>query len=142
MSRPARPRTLLHTALRLDAFASAAMGALLATAGGVLADPLGLPEPLLRSAGAALLPYAVLVSAVGRRATVPRRAALAIVGGNALWVVASVLLLVLRARAPQPPTAGGYAVVVLQALAVLVFAELQWAGLRRPDGPATRPAAA
>ncbi len=55
----------LRLALLGDAAASGATGLLLATAAGPLAPLLGLPEPLLRSAGLVLLPYA---AAIARRA--------------------------------------------------------------------------
>ena len=131
MPRAASVRTLLHTALQLDAVASGAMGALFAAAAGAVVGPLGLHEPLLRGAGLCLLPYAALVAMAGTRPVVPRAAALAIVSANVLWVGASVLLLAQLARGPVPPTGLGYALVTVQALAVLLFAELQWVGLRR-----------
>lgn len=127
--RPTRPaRTLLHTALQVDAVASGAMGALLALAAGALADPLQLPEPLLRGAGIALVPFAAAVGWAGTRAVVARGAALAIVAANLLWVAASVAVV---AAASPSPTPLGSAFVLAQALAVLAFAGAQWLGLRR-----------
>jgi hypothetical protein len=127
--RPATPnRTLLHTALQLDAATSGVMGVLLVLAAGTLADPLGLPEPLLRGAGLVLLPFALAVAHAGTRRVVPRQAALAILTVNLLWVVGSAALLVGLAPSPSPL---GFAFVVVQALTVLGFAEAQWIGLRR-----------
>jgi hypothetical protein len=134
--------SLLRTALQLDAAASGGMGLLLAAAAGPLAGPLGLPEPLLRGAGLVLAPYAAVVAAVGARAAVPRPAAWAVVAANALWVGASAVLLARLARGPDGPTPLGYALVVLQALTVLAFAELQWVGLRRAARPAAPAGAA
>ncbi len=128
MTRPDATPTLLRTALRLDAAASGAMGALLALGAGPLAGPLGLPEPLLREAGLLLVPFAAAVAYLGRRAPVPRAAAAAVVAVNLGWVAASAALLALPAVAPS---ALGTAFVVAQALAVLGFAEAQWVGLRR-----------
>ena len=128
MSHAPTPRSLLHTALRLDALASAAMGALLAAAGGALAAPFGLPELLLREAGIGLLPYAAWVWRLGTRPVVGRRAATAVIVVNLAWAVASVALLV---GAPVTPTALGTAFVLLQAAVVFAFAEAQWMGLRR-----------
>ena len=126
------PRTLLHTALQLDAAASGAMGLLLLLAGGALADPLQLSEPLLRGAGLVLLPFAAAVAYVGTRATVPRGAARTIVVANLLWVVGSAAVLTGVAPSSWPmPSPLGMAFVVVQALTVLGFAEAQWIGLRR-----------
>ncbi|MFP2901020.1 hypothetical protein [Corallococcus sp. 4LFB] len=47
---------------------------------------------------------------------------------NALWVVDSVLLMT---HGPTAPTGLGVAFVTAQALAVAVFAALEYAGLRR-----------
>ena len=126
-SQQSSTHTLLHRALQLDALASGGMGALLAAAAGPLADLLGLPAPLLRGAGALLLPYAAFVAVVGTRRAVPRGAAWAIVACNVAWVAASVVLV---ERGPGAPTRLGYAVIVAQALAVLAFAALQAVGLR------------
>lgn len=51
-----------------------------------------------------------------------------IVGCNAAWVVASIALL---ASGLVSPTPFGYVFVLVQAIAVAVFAEAQWLGLRR-----------
>ena len=121
-------RTLLHTALQVDALASGATGALLALAAGALAGPLQLPEPLMRGAGVALVPFAAAVGWAGTCAVVPRGAALAIVAVNLLWVAASVAVVVAASPSPTPL---GVAFVLAQALAVLAFAAAQWVGLRR-----------
>ena len=126
------PRTLLRTALQLDAVASGAMGLLLLLAGGVLAAPFQLQEPLLRGAGLALLPFAVAVGQIGTRSTISRRAAKAIVAVNLAWVVGSAA--VVMGTAPSPL---GMGFVVMQALTVLGFAQAQWVGLRRTMRVAT-----
>ena len=51
-----------------------------------------------------------------------------IIGLNVVWVIDSVLIL---ATGWVEPNALGYAVVIAQALAVGVFAELEYVGLRR-----------
>lgn len=121
--------SLLRDALRVDALASGLMGAALVLGGGVLAAPLGLPEPLLRGAGAVLLPFAATVALAGRTLAVSRFAAAGIVATNLLWVLASALLLLVDGLVA--PTTLGFAFVAAQALAVLAFAEAQWIGLRR-----------
>src|SRR5918997_453104 len=96
---------LLRLALKLDAAASGASGALLVAAGSVLDDLLGLPLALLLPVGLFLLAYAAFV-----------------------WVADSVALV---ATAWFPLTALGAAFVLAQAAAVFLFANLQFLGLRR-----------
>lgn len=128
MTPPAPARTLLRTALELDAAVSGAMGLALVLAAGALAAPLHLPEPLLRAVGLVLLPYAAAVAYVGTRSAIARGAVTAVVALNTVWAVSSILLLV---GALVSPTALGSAFVILQALVVFAFAEAQWIGLRR-----------
>jgi hypothetical protein len=72
-----------------------------------------------------------LLIALAVRPQMARGAIVAIIIANALWVVASIVLLV---SGEVAPTLLGYAFVIGQAVAVLGFAELQWVGLRRIDG--------
>ena len=117
-------RRLLH----LDAATSGATGALLAAAAPALAPPLGLPVPLLREAGIALLPFAALLVWIARAPRPARGAAWAVVAANALWVVASVALL---ASGAVSPTALGETFVLAQGAVVAGLAWLQSAALRR-----------
>ena len=89
---------------------------------------LGLPEPLLRIAGAVLLPFAALVAYLSLRPYLPRIAVWAVVLVNVLWAADSVLLLMSGWVAP---TAAGTVFVLAQAAVVLMYAELQYMGLRR-----------
>ena len=82
----------------------------------------------MRAAGLILLPYAAVIAVLGTRATITRRAVWAVIAVNGIWVADSLILL---ASAWVSPTALGYAFVLAQALAVLVFAEAQYFGLRR-----------
>lgn len=119
---------LLRRAILLDAAASGLLGVAMALAATPLADLLGLPTGLLRWAGAALLPFALLLGALGSREHPPRPAASAVVAVNLLWIGGSVLLLVAGRVDPTPL---GTAFVVVQATAVACFATLQATGLRR-----------
>jgi hypothetical protein len=123
------PSPFLRKALLLDAAASGATALLLVAGAGLLDGLLGLPVALLREAGLILVPFVAFVAWVGTREQVSRGAVLAIVVANALWVVASVGLL---AGGWVAPTALGYAFVIAQAAVVALFAELQYAGMRRP----------
>lgn len=118
---------LLRAALLGDAAASGGMGLLLTAAAYPLASLLALPEPLLRGAGLVLLPYAGLVGWLGAQRRLPRWLVRGVVGVNLLWALDSLLLLLLGLAAPNGL---GAAFVLLQAMAVLGFGLLQWAGLR------------
>lgn len=122
------PSSIFRLALIADAIASGAIALLLLAGAGFLAGLLGLPADLLRYAGFALVPFVVFVAFVGTRREIPRGAAGAIVVLNFAWAAASVALLV---SGWVSPTTLGYVFVLVQALAVAIFAELQWIGLRR-----------
>jgi hypothetical protein len=119
---------LLRRVLLADGVTSGAMGVLLLIAASPLAGLLGLEVALLRAAGLILLPFSALVLYSGARASISPRAVWIIVAANLLWVVDSILLLV---TGWADPTTLGYLFTVGQALAVAVFAGLQYAGLRR-----------
>ncbi|HVL57105.1 MAG TPA: hypothetical protein VM491_11400 [Burkholderiaceae bacterium] len=114
--------------LTFDAATSAAMGLALLAGAGALAPVLGLPETLLRAAGAVLLPFAALVGAAGARPAPSRRALRAIAGCNLAWALGSVALL---AGSWVQPTAIGIAFVAVQAVAVAALGELQLVSARR-----------
>lgn len=118
--------------LRNVLYADAAMGAVAAAAtifgAGWLAPLLMLPQPLLFWAGMALVPIAVFLFVMARRADVPRGWLREIVFINALWTAASIGLLV---SGLVQPNALGIAFVVAQASAVGLFAVLEALPLRR-----------
>jgi hypothetical protein len=128
-----RSSTFLRRALLLDAAASGATALLVIAAAAPLEGLLGLPAALLRWAGLVLLPYVAFVVYAGTREAISRQAVLAIIGANALWAIASALLL---ASGLVAPTALGYAFVIGQALVVALLGELQYMGLRRPAATA------
>jgi hypothetical protein len=121
---------LLRQALVADATTSAAFGLLMLLAAGPLGSLLGLPEMLLRASGIVLLPFAAFLAWLGLREQVQKPLVWAVVIGNALWVADSLLLLV---SGWVQPTTAGYAFVIMQALAVLMYAEFQFIGLRRSE---------
>jgi hypothetical protein len=125
--------TFLRYALLADAVASGATGLLLIAGADLLTGLLGLPVALMREAGLLLVPYVALVAFVGTRETISRPAVHAIIVLNVLWVAASIGLLMGGSVAP---TALGTAFVIAQAVAVGVFAELQFVGLRRTQAAA------
>ncbi|MBW0089133.1 hypothetical protein I4I73_07465 [Pseudonocardia sp. KRD-184] len=119
---------LLRRALRLDAAASGALGVVSLAAAPALVDLLGPPAPVLVGVGAFLVVFAAGLLVLAARPVVPRPAAWTVVLGNAAWVAGSVLATVV---AGSSLTGLGVAVVLVQAAAVAVFADLQWLGLRR-----------
>ncbi|OPF92709.1 hypothetical protein [Rhodopseudomonas palustris] len=125
-----RPSALLRRALQADALVSGAMALLLSLAAGTLSRLLALPQPLLLETGLFLIGYAALVGWLGTRRALPKALVLIVIGGNALWTLGSVALLLSGMVAPN---ALGVAFVLIQATAVGIFAELQFIGLKRSD---------
>ena len=122
------PSKFLRFALGADAAASGALGVLCAAGAGQLSGLLGLPEPLLRWAGIALLPWAALVAYIAARPTLYPGAVWAVIGLNVVWAIDSFGLIV---GGQVSPTGLGMAFVVVQALAVLALAECEFIGLKQ-----------
>lgn len=122
------PSPVLRGLLVADAVTSAGAGLLMLLGADILAAQLGIPAALLHYAGLALLPFAALVGWLATRGRLARGAVWAVIAVNAIWVVDSVLLLL---SGWIEPTMLGYGFVIMQALAVAVFAELQIVALRR-----------
>jgi hypothetical protein len=123
---------LLRFALRLDAVASAATGLLLAAGAGPLAGVFALPQPLLLGAGLFCLAYAGMIGWMSMHARLPVAGVWAVVIGNVGWALGCAELALGGAFAPS---ALGEEFLVVQAVAVLVFADLQFFGLRRSAAP-------
>jgi hypothetical protein len=117
----------LRGILVADALISGSTGVLLLAGAGVVAPLLGISESLLRYAGIILVPFAGCVYSLSTR-PVSRGAVLTVIVLNGLWVAGSLALL---AAGGIAPTALGTAFVLAQAVVVAIFAELQYAGLRR-----------
>jgi hypothetical protein len=94
----------------------------------VLDTLLGLPADLLRGVGVFLVVYAVGLVVLAARPLIPRPAVWVVVLGNSSWVLAS---LGLGVGLWSTMTGLGIVVVLAQAGAVAVFADLQYAALRR-----------
>lgn len=119
---------LLRLALWLDAVASGVVGLVLLAGSAVLPEWLGIPAGLFWPVGLFFVTYAVVVGLIGTPEVVNRTAVWVIVGLNLMWVVASVAVVV---SGWLPLTTLGVVFVLAQALAVLVFADLQYLRLRR-----------
>ena len=117
-----RPNATAARWLRIDALLSGASGFLLAVLTPLLDDLLGAPAALLVALGLFLVGYAAVLVLVARRGGAPRRAVAAVVAGNAIWVVASVVVALADLLTL---TAAGTVLVLFQAGAVAVVAERQ-----------------
>jgi hypothetical protein len=117
----------LRLALRLDAAASGALGVVSLVAAPAVADLLGTGAGTYRAVGAFLVVYAAGLVALAALRSIPRPGAWTVVVGNLAWAVGTGVL----AFAVHELTTLGTTVVLAQAAAVAVFADLQWVGLRR-----------
>lgn len=120
--------TFLRRALLADAIFSGVAALGFTFGAGAFASMFNLPEALLRETGLFLIAYAALVGWLASRASVARPLVLLVVVGNAAWTVGSIALLFSGAVSPN---IGGELMVVAQAIATGVFAELQYVGLRK-----------
>jgi hypothetical protein len=120
--------SLLRSALVVDAVISGATGFVMLLGAGLLESWLALPAALLRYAGVSLLPFAALLVYFSAREPVTPGSVRAVIALNAAWVVASVLVLVSGRIAPN---ALGVAFILVQAVAVAIFADLQYMALRK-----------
>jgi hypothetical protein len=116
--------------LRVDALVSGAFGLLLAAGAPFVDGLLGAPVGFLVPLGLFLLGYAGILVLLARRGA-PARAVKAVVAGNALWVAASVGV-VLADLLTLSTT--GIVVALLQAGAVALLAELQLRSVRTTIG--------
>lgn len=120
--------TFLRRALLADAVFSGIAALGFSFGAGAFARLFNLPDMLLLEAGLFLIAYAALVGWLASRASVPRLLVLLVVVGNAAWTVGSIALLLSGAVSPN---LAGELMVVAQAIATGVFAELQYVGLRK-----------
>ena len=125
---------LLRRALLADAVFSGISAIAMVLDAGALASLLGLPEALLRETGLFLIAYTALVGWLGTRTSLPKGPVILVVAGNAAWTLASIALLLSGAVSPN---LFGTIVILAQAIATGVFAELQYMGLRKSEGVVT-----
>lgn len=114
--------TTLRRVILLDAAASGAMGLLFLFGAGLIDQPLGLPEGLLRWTGLVLVPFAAGLAWIATRASIAPEAVRTVVMLNVAWAVATPLLLV---TGWVSPTLLGELFVLLQAAAVAGLAYLE-----------------
>ena len=123
-----QPSVFLRRALLVDAAVSALCGALMALGAALLEPLLGIGAALLVPAGLALFPYAAYLVWLATRRAVPRAAVWIPILLNVVWAVDCVLVLF---GGKYAPTWLGDVFIGAQIVTVLVFAELEYIGLRR-----------
>jgi hypothetical protein len=123
-----RTSPFLRLALLLDAGVSGATGLLMVILSVQLGEFLQLPRSLLLYAGLFLLPYAGVLAYLANREALPRWAVWAVVVGNVAWAADCVLL---AFSGWVSPSLLGYGFILMQAIVVIAFAELQYVGMRR-----------
>lgn len=122
------PSPLLRFALRLDSVGSIAAGVLTIAFLQMLLTQLGAPQPWVLFVGVFMLAYGVAIGWLSARPRLPTALVWGVVIGNGLWAAGSVAL---AFSGLIEPTRLGIALIVGQAVAVAVFTELQYIGLRR-----------
>lgn len=121
---------LLRTTLTVNAVVSGLAGIATAAFSGLLAEPLGIPWPVLLVVGLALLPFVALLWRFARAEDLGPRQAHVAITGDVAWVLASAVVL---AVSPSGLTTLGHWVIAVVAVGVADFALLEWMGARRLD---------
>jgi len=119
---------MLRFALRLDAVASAMIGLLTLIGASPVSTWVGAPSAAVFAAGAFMLVYGVAIGWLSTRGRLDARLVWAVIVGNLVWVVDSVLLA--GSDWIHPGTLGSV-LLLGQAVAVAAFAQLQYLGLRQ-----------
>lgn len=124
LTSPRFPRNVLL----VDAVSCLVCGALQFFLPDLVAALTGLGRTLVVGSGAFLLAYAAVVWYIATRDPLSPACIRALVFGNVAWAIACAALLFNDAA---HASSLGVAYVVLQAVTVLLLADLQWFGLRR-----------
>lgn len=119
--------SLLRLALRIDAVFSGLCGLALIVAAGPLSELTGLPTAAEYAIGATFLVYATAIFLASRRERV-RTAGIVFAVANVLFTVTTVAVVLGR---PLELTTAGVVAVLAAGVATLVFADLQYLGVRR-----------
>jgi hypothetical protein len=120
--------TFLRRVLIADAFISGITGVLMLAATRPISQFFEVPVSLLFSAGVSLLPFTAFLIWLCTRPNVPRSAVWFVIALNLGWVIGSIALLFVDR---VDPNRIGVAFILVQAIAVLGFAEMQYVGLRK-----------
>ena len=125
------PSSFLRRALIADAIFSGVAALGFTFGAGAFASLFNLPEAFLREVGLFLIGYAAFVGWLGTRQTMMKALVAIVIAGNAAWTLGSIALLF---SGSVSPNLLGVVMVVAQAIATGVFAELQYIGLRKSGG--------
>lgn len=123
----------IRSILRADAIVAGATGLLMLGAASALHDGLSLPSPLLRGAGLILIPYVAYLWWLTARRKTPAQSTWSVIAANIGWAVGCIGLLI---SGLIDPNVLGTTFILIQAVVVLVFADLQFLALR--DGRVNR----
>jgi hypothetical protein len=117
----------LRNVLLVDAATCLLTGALLTFGARLLGQLTAIPAAVLLYAGVSLIPIAAFMAVTAMRAILPPLGVWIVIAGNALWVAASVGLMIGPWIAPN---AWGYAFIAAQAAAVAVLTKLELDGTK------------
>jgi O-antigen/teichoic acid export membrane protein len=120
----------LRATLLVDAVTCVAMGLLMTLFSARLSSLMALPAPLLIYAGLSLFPFSGFFLYVATRGKSAAFLVWAIVLGNALWTLGSILILL---AGWVTPNISGLFFVLFQAVGVAALAGLELIGLKRPE---------
>ncbi len=129
-----QPTGFLRRVLLADAFVCLAAAVLHLALTSALVSLLGLPAPLLVATGVFLVAYVALLVAMARGQHVWSWLFPLIVWGNVGWGVGCIALSLNGGWGGVPLTMLGHAYLWANALAVFVFAALEWRGWRAAPG--------
>lgn len=119
---------LLRRALQVDFGVSTACTLMLLLAAAPLAAITGLPEMLILGTGVIFVPFLLLIGWLATRQDPPRTGVWLVIALNAGWAVGTVIFLAIGV---VEPTSAGYALIIGIGVAVAIFAEMEFIGLRR-----------
>lgn len=125
----------LRNGLLLDAVGSTPIGLAFAIAPATFAGLFALPQSLLVAVAVFIAGWVVLLLVAARRPAIPAWLGWTFVLGNVVWMAASFAILL---SGVIQPNLLGTLVVIAQALAVALFALLQWFAIRAPSAAALR----
>ncbi len=112
----------LRSILLIDGIVSGVMGLLFLTGAGILDSVFDLPAAFLRGVGVVLLPWFALLAIIATRRVINQSAVRFVIAVNLAWVAASILL---PFTGWVEPNALGVTFIIVQALAVTLFALAQ-----------------
>lgn len=125
--RTIQPGPLLKFALLADAVITGAVAALQLLLPEFLADFLVLPRSLLLGTGAFMVLYTLSLTLLAYSKSVWSAIIVVVAGGNIGWAIGCVAILL---GDQMTPNGLGIAFIAVQAVAVLTFSGLQFAGLK------------